>query len=290
MIICPKCNKSNNFWPHSCGWCGFKTDVVDGYLSWAPHIAKLNNADLFFEPAIFKKLAALEDNNFWFKSRNKLISDVIDEYCKSATSFMEVGCGTGFVLREIEARSQFDTVIGTELFVEGLKFAKARCSASTLIQMDARSMPYVSHFDVLGSFDVLEHIEQDDLVLQQMHKALKPKGHLILTVPQHPWLWSTVDEAACHVRRYTKNELHVKVQNSGFEVLRSTSFVSLLLPFMLLSRLRASKNKKDSSAELKINPILNKVFNAAMTAERFLINRSVNFSIGGSRILIARKI
>ena len=52
----------------------------------------------------------------------------------------------------------------------------------------------------LVAFDVIEHIDEDEMVLTQMYKALQPNGGMILTVPQHPFLWSNQDEFACHVR------------------------------------------------------------------------------------------
>jgi 2-polyprenyl-3-methyl-5-hydroxy-6-metoxy-1,4-benzoquinol methylase len=85
--------------------------------------------------------------------------------------------------------------------------------------------------------DVLEHVKEDERVIGQIHGALKPGGGAIIAVPQHPWLWSPADEAACHQRRYIRNELERKLQNAGFEILRSTSFNALLLPAMFASRI-----------------------------------------------------
>jgi SAM-dependent methyltransferase len=160
------------------------------------------------------------------------------------------------------------------------------------MQMDARNIPYKSELDAIGAFDVLEHIEEDELVLQQICKALKPGGIVFITVPQHRWLWSAVDEYACHVRRYDSNELHQKVCKAGFEIILSTSFVSTLLPLMYLSRL-LKRNKMDVSidamAELRINPILNKLFESVLNFELALVRIGVPLPVGGSRLLIARK-
>lgn len=129
-------------------------------------------------------------------------------------------------------------------------------------------------------------------MLQQMYKALKPGGIVYITVPQHRWLWSVVDEYACHVRRYDANELNHKVSNAGFEIIRNTSFVSTLLPAMYLSRL-LKRNKMDVSidamAELRINPMLNKVFEWLLNFELLLIRFGVSLPVGGSRLLVARK-
>jgi SAM-dependent methyltransferase len=158
--------------------------------------------------------------------------------------------------------------------------------------MDARHIPHESELDAIGAFDVLEHIEEDEAVLQQIFKALKPGGMVYITVPQHRWLWSAVDEYACHVRRYDADELHQKVCGAGFEIIRSTSFVSTLLPAMYLSRL-LKRNKMnvsmDAMAELRINPIFNKLFEWLLNFELVLVRVGVSLPAGGSRLVVARK-
>ena len=158
--------------------------------------------------------------------------------------------------------------------------------------MDARNIPYESELDTIGAFDVLEHIEEDKDVLRQIYKALKPGGSVFITVPQHKRLWSAVDVVACHVRRYGAGELDKKVADSGFEIILSTSFVSLLLPAMYLSRFLQRNEMKlntDPMAELRINPILNKLFEWLLNFELALIRAGAEFPMGGSRLLVARK-
>ena len=117
-------------------------------------------------------------------------------------------------------------------------------------------------------------------------------GVFILTVPQHQWLWSEVDVNACHVRRYNAKQLHQKLSKAGFEIERSTSFVSLLLPLMLLSRLihRKSTNRSKVSSELNLPRWLNVLFSGVMKLERGLIKLGINFPLGGSRLVVARKL
>ena len=114
----------------------------------------------------------------------------------------------------------------------------------------------------------------------------------MISVPQHRWLWSPADDHAHHVRRYTARELHKKLGSAGFEVLRSTSFVSFLLPAMLLSRLRKSKGRSDfdPTDELKLPKVMNSIFYGVMRIELSLIRRGINFPSGGSRLVVAKKI
>jgi trans-aconitate methyltransferase len=245
-----------------------------------------------FKNHYFKELAKLEAGNFWFRARNKLILWAIQKYSPDIKSFLEIGCGTGFVMSAISKQFPKVWLSGSEYLEEGLAYARQRVPGTEFSQMDARHIPYESELDAIGAFDVLEHIEEDEVVLRQICKALKPGGIVLITVPQHRWMWSAVDEYACHVRRYSANELHQKVGRTGFEIIRSTSFVSTLLPAMYLSRL-LHRNKTDMTmddvAGLRVNPILNKIFEWLLDFELALIHVGISLPVGGSRLLVARK-
>jgi hypothetical protein len=81
------------------------------------------------------------------------------------------------------------------------------------------------------------------------------------------------------------------VTAAGFRVIYTTSFVSLLLPMMLLSRIRQNRAavRPDRMTELRINPLANRVLDGVMRAEATLIQAGLRFPAGGSRLLLARK-
>jgi trans-aconitate methyltransferase len=115
-------------------------------------------------------------------------------------------------------------ICGIEMFMEGLSFAQLRVPRAQFVKADARvCFPFNNKFEVIGAFDVLEHIRDDEVVLANIYKALEPSGLAIFTVPQHMFLWSQTDEYACYVRRYDNNGLTIKLKRTGFEILRSTS-------------------------------------------------------------------
>lgn len=271
-----------------CPTCGFLPALEDGLPLYAPDFAKGGGG---FKSSYFSELASLEAKNFWFRSRNQLIGWALRKYCKNFQSLFEVGCGTGYVLSGVSKEFPDATLLGSEIFTVGLGFAAARLPSVNFIQMDARNIPYREEFDVIGAFDVLEHIEEDVTVLREVHSALKANGFFFLTVPQHSWLWSPVDEYACHVRRYSALELHQKLESAGFEVVRSTSFVSLLLPAMLLSRImqRYAKTSIDPADELKLSGGLNAFLYKVMQIEVGLIKSGINFPFGGSRLVVAKR-
>lgn len=287
-----------------CISCGFEFDAVDWQCprcSWQP--ISIDGTPVFapdeggdrggFHATYFAPLAELEEGHFWFRVRNALLIWALRKYGAGVRNFMEVGCGTGYVLKGIAQAFPSLHLVGSEYFAEGIAFAAERVGQDAkFLQMDARQIPYVAEFDAIGAFDVIEHIQEDEAVLEQMHQALKPEGLLLVTVPQHPSLWSAVDEHACHVRRYTTRELDRKVRRAGFETLCSTSFVTTLLPFMFISRLlqRGGNQKRlDTGAETEIGPVLNRIFEYCLKFEMQLIRLGVSLPVGGSRLVVAAK-
>ena len=287
MIKCPQCSARYDLAEKYCVKCGFIPVRLGGFIAWAPELAIKNND---FPEAGFEKLAQLESNSFWFRSRNAIILWALKKYFPDFESLMEVGCGTGFVLSSIARLFPDRRVMGSEIYSAGLIHAANRLPNIDLIQMDARRLPYESEFDVLAAFDVIEHILEDELVLSNFHRAIKPGGGVLVTVPQHPWLWSPIDEAAFHKRRYSKKELHAKIEAAGFRILHSTSFVSFLLPLMLVSRLFSkSKRQHSGNVELTLHPILDLVLEALMKLEYALISRGISLPAGGSRLVVCQK-
>lgn len=288
MKRCPQCSTAHNSTDWVCPACGFVPSQQGGFPAMAPELA---HGGAGFQPEAYAELAALEAGNFWFRARNRLIVWAMRRHFPQIKRYLEIGCGTGFVLSGVAQAYPQASLTGSEVFSVGLPYAASRVDTAELIQMDARHIPYEEEFDVIGAFDVLEHIEEDDVVLSEMLRSLLPGGGIVLTVPQHPWLWSRQDDYACHVRRYSAGELRDKVLRAGFKVELETSFVSLLLPAMLASRLaqRKASATSDHMAELRLPSFINRAFEGVMNIERLFIRLGFRFPAGGSLLLIARK-
>lgn len=247
-----------------------------------------------YQPEHFKELFELESHHFWFRGRNRIIQNAFARFIGNHASVLEVGCGTAFVLAGLSQRFPSYILTGADLFAEGLSFARTRLPHANFIQLDLREIPFINKFDAIGAFDVIEHIDEDELVLKNLHRSLKKGGYIFITVPQHKWLWSKQDEAACHKRRYTRHELKQKLINAGFAISFMSSFVTLLLPLMILSRLRKKKSRKAhgleySYDELRIPDFLNKFLELGMRADEVLIKRGISLPLGGSLLAVARK-
>lgn len=289
MKFCLACQKTYAGTRWTCPECGVMPAERSDFLAFAPALAEQNDG---FNPETFQRYAAVEAGHFWFVGRNQILTDRMLRFFPSAKNILEIGCGTGFVLsntRQIYPAAQLS---GSDIFTEGLSYAKQRVPGATLFQMDACHIPFREEFDLIGSFDVLEHIEDDGAALGQIFAACQAGGGLILTVPQHRWLWSSTDDYAHHKRRYTRAELVGKVENAGFKVEYVSSFVSLLLPLMLASRLmqKSADASDQMDAGFKIGKLANTLLGAVMKVERWLMSAGISFPVGGSLLLVARKV
>jgi SAM-dependent methyltransferase len=182
-------------------------------------------------------------------------------------------------------------LFGTELHEAGLLWARKRVPSATLRRADARDLAAEPRYDAVGLFDVLEHIEDDGAVLDRIFAATRPGGGLLVSVPQHPLLWGRADEHAQHVRRYRAPALMERVTGAGFEIVRTTSFVTLLLPLMILSRLadRARPDRYDPWREFRVSRATNACLRKVLDIERLLIRCGVSLPVGGSLLVVARR-
>jgi len=72
--------------------------------------------------------------------------------------------------------------------------------------------------DYIYSSNVLEHIEDDVRALRTLREKLRPGGTLLLYVPAFQSLFSSLDEAVGHHRRYDKTSLGARLAEAGFAV------------------------------------------------------------------------
>lgn len=289
MKICLSCGATVTDKDWRCEHCGRQVLSRDGIPLFAPHISGVTES---YDPAWYATLAQLEEKNFWFAARNRVIRWIALQYLGAKGKYLEVGCGTGCVLRTIHKAFPGWDIFATEAQPEGIELARKRVAPGvTFFQMDACAVPFRNEFDAIGAFDVIEHVRDDVAAISQIHAALRPGGIFILSVPQHMFLWSKYDEAGHHFRRYSAKDLERKLRSVNFTVLASISFNSLLLPLMVLSRRQMTKTegKVDVLRELRLSPVKNGILSAVLQLEFLLVQWGIRFPAGGSRIVVARK-
>ncbi len=251
-----------------------------------------------FDPYYFEPLYAAEERHFWFIARNKVICSLANNALKnqSDSQILEIGCGTGNVLQALEKNFPTAQLVGMDLFREGLQFARRRVKGG-LVQADLAFPPFDRLFDLVGMFDVLEHIQDDQIVLNQTYQMIKPGGWLLLTVPADPRLWSYFDIASHHVRRYTLQELREKVGLAGFLEKFSSAYVAATYPLFWLNRRAMDYSisgveadiQKQAEKEFKVIPIINEILCGVLSLEARWLSKGNRLPFGSSLVLLARK-
>src|SRR5260221_11445088 len=181
-----------------------------------------------YNPDDFQRVRDAEDEHFWFVARNRVLAAALSTMPITAlplSSILEVGCGTGNTLRVLRAAFPSATVVGVDAFLAGLNIARER-TGGALVQGRIERLAFCRPFDLIGAFDVLEHIEDDVAALGYLREMLRPGGTLVLTVPAGPGLWSRIDDESHHCRRYAPRQLRERLAASGFRVAHPTYFMA----------------------------------------------------------------
>ncbi len=255
-----------------------------------------------YDPAHFERLFAVEDRHFWFRARNQVLATVMRQITsglKPGYRVLEVGCGTGNVLGMLNRTCTQGTVLGMDLFAEGLRYARRRTNCA-LVHGDINASPLRQRFEVVGLFDVLEHLPDDVAVLRMLYEHLVPGGQLVITVPACPSLWSYFDEASHHCRRYGRVDLEQKLSQVGFQVDYVTYFMLSLFPLLWVGRKLSDISRNDREGkgtgvdelahrELKIRPITNATLYLLLAQEARLIARRGHLPIGTSILAVVRR-
>ena len=268
-------------------------EVIDGFRCYAPQLAQ---ATADYPREGFEITARVEAQSFWCRTRNRVLRQVFMRFTDRSRPLdvLEIGCGIGGVLRELRLIPNL-RLTGSEVSLEGLSFARASIPDVDFIQLDATSLPFPEAFDVIGAFDVLEHIDADEAVMQQVYQALRPRGVFVITVPQYQWMWSTHDELFRHKRRYDRRVLAARLEAAGFTLIYVTSFITALFPLMMAARLfdrhpaAAENTGSDIAAHVGLPPLVNWIFDKVMRVEEFALRLGVVLPFGGSLLAVAVK-
>ena len=249
-----------------------------------PRSAHADDADY-----LLADLVDAESWHFWFCTRRDLVRWMIGACFPRRRSLLEVGCGTGHLLGDLRQQSPDVLLAGCDILFEALSSARSRLPGVPLFQADAYRLPTIRQFDVVAALDVIEHLDDDRGALHEMFRVVTPGGGLLLTVPQHQWLWSATDSFSRHRRRYSRADLLEKTRAAGFEIVRCTSFFTVTLPLIALHRFWPRRSSSEPVEELHISKILNAIATALLQPESWLIRLGMSMPIGSSLILVARR-
>lgn len=170
---------------------------------------------------------------------------------KPGEKVLDSGCGDGLYLKTIRELGPY-RVFGFDLNWKSLRLARGYSSTVPLVQGNLCSLPFQNNtFDKIFSTEVIEHVPDDRLALKELYRVLKPKGTLILTVPNHnyPLLWDPLNwvmEAVSsrhvndgfwagiwnmHLRLYYPEEIKSIVKDAGFKVISTEPMTHYCVPF-----------------------------------------------------------
>ncbi len=248
------------------------------------------------ERTYYREYFFFEQDNWWFVSRRRILMALLRRRLPKASGLkiLDAGCGTGI---NLEYLAEFGDVTGVDFAEEAIDFCRRRGNGSVRRADLTRMEGWPDgEWGLVTALDVIEHIDDDRAVVRELLRVTKPGGHLLITVPAFPALWSEHDEVNHHKRRYRASELKNLVRESGGEVVRFTYMNSLLFPIAWVVRTwqrarRAMFGPPDHPPRTDFqdyHPVVNALLQATFTAEIPLVV-STGLPFGLSMVCLVRK-
>ena len=188
------------------------------------------------EQGVYDVEARVEAEHWWFRGRRQLFAAELRVLKVGMDAkFLDIGTGTGNNLRMLRQEG-YRNVTGVDLNPLAIRYCLTKGFTSVLLA-EATSLPFAEgQFDVVLATDTVEHIEDDQKALHEIHRVLAPGGHVMISVPAFPSLWGLQDDVAHHKRRYRMADLTEKIRSSGLQIRRSYYFNFLLFVPIWLAR------------------------------------------------------
>lgn len=163
---------------------------------------------------------SLEVMFHYAKNRNNSLKKMIVNYFEldrlsSEIKLMDFGAGKGEFIDYFKDWPNVSTVAFEidKTYFENLQRKHRTCFEYSQLKDES--------IDYIYSFDVLEHIEDDQQALRELFRVLKPGGKIFIYVPAGPALYSRFDKKIGHHRRYKRRELKEKALSAGFTILKA---------------------------------------------------------------------
>ena len=222
---------------------------------------------------LYPQIAELDERHWWYRARREVLAELIRRLVQPLPNaqILEIGCGTG---HNFGMLGEFGEVDALELDAEVRALAEQRLGRSVMSTPLPQLADVVdAHYDFIGAFDVIEHIDDDHAAVASISAKLKPGGKFVMTVPAHPWMWSAHDVVNHHKRRYSKRSLKRLIEASPLTLTSIGYFNSLLFPAAVTERLSSRLLGRDNG-DLKLPPgPLNAALERVFAAERHLVGR-----------------
>lgn len=197
---------------------------------------------------------------------------------------LEVGCGSGYLLREICSTFPVANVIAAD------PHATSPWWVQTWSILDCPLDD--ASCEAVVALNVLEHIQDDVAALRQLYRVLKPGGIAIIEVPAGQHLYDAYDAALGHYRRYFDGVLASRMRGVGFAIERETHLGFFAYPaFWACKTLNQLTNIKPTSDVVRRDATGASggwLMRVALKAEQWL-GRYVDYPVGIRCLVVGRK-
>jgi SAM-dependent methyltransferase len=183
--------------------------------------------------AEFRLLDTIEDDHWWFVGKRLILAALL-EADPGRGRLLDLGCGTGGVLREVAPRR---ACVGLDRSALALRVCRRKGNRG-LARGDLAALPFAAaSFDTVLALDVIEHLDDDVAFLRRAAGLVAPGGRLLVAVPAFQILWSRHDETLEHRRRYRASQLEAALRAAGLRVERTTYTNFFVFPVAALWRI-----------------------------------------------------
>ncbi len=243
------------------------------------------------DPALYPRIAAVEDTHWWFAARRAICDRMIARFAlPAAAAILEPGCGTG---GNFAMLARWGKLYAMDDDSAALSYAGARGIGEIARGHLPDQIPFDQvSFDLIVMTDVLEHLDEPARALRALRERCKPGGRLLVTVPAMDWLWSEHDATHHHRRRYSAVALRGLTEAAGFEIDYLSYYNFLLFPVIAGVRLGQRLRGRPAAGvngrhDLALPPaMLNAVLLRLFASERHLLG-TVRIPFGVSLLMIA---
>lgn len=256
------------------GWRGFEffnnlKDICEDTISYPKNLFQNSNN---IHPKSF---------DWWEETRLKIILEILRKY--HVGLIWEIGAGAGTVSKYLIDHQV--TTIAVEPHLDAIKILRNLGISSAHCYFEDLMLPSES-INYVGLFDVIEHIENENVLLKAIELALSKTGKMFITVPAHKWLFSNWDNQIGHFRRYSAKSIVDVLDRNGFESIEVTYlFPSLVLPAILIRRcLRISTFQVHKEK----NRIADRLLKRLIEID-WKIQKRLRLSFGTSILVVAQK-
>jgi ubiquinone/menaquinone biosynthesis C-methylase UbiE len=189
--------------------------------------------------------SAAKDRDRWrHRNRyyNKKITQLLKFIIPEGSSVLEVGCGTGNLLNDVNPDP--DRSAGIDFSINMINIAKQKYPNLTFIEMDVQELSCAAHkeldrkFDFIIMSDVIGHFEDVQLALKRLHPVCHPKTRIVITYHNFTWEWIfklgeklNLKMKELQYNLHSQFDLEGLLDLSNFEIIRTGS--DFFMPFYI---------------------------------------------------------